>query len=151
MPEKSYRLKESRLKAQLHGFENTFWLAVIEHGTPYDEVLKPDFWAHVAEPRRMKIGDEIVVVPDDGSYRAKLFVRDVGRVWVKVEELTKKDFDAVVAPVGDTASEFRVEWKGPHHKHSVVRISDNEIIQGGFKSAGDARLWMAEHAKAMAA
>jgi len=151
LPTKAYRLKPARFKAQHHGYENTEWRAIIEFGTPYDEVLKPDFWAYVAEVGRIKIGDDIIVMPDDVSYRAHLFVRDVGPKWLKVHQLDRIEFDEA-APAADVDStEFRVEWKGPHHKHAVIRIADNEMILTGFKSSADARVALATHVKSMAA
>jgi hypothetical protein len=146
----SYRIKPARFKAQVHGYENTEWRAIVEFGTPYEEVLKTDFWAHVAEARQVKIGDDIIVVPDDVSYRAHLFVRDVGPKWVKVTQLDKIEFDSTPLDSAES-TEFKVEWKGPHHKHAIVRISDNQLVQTGFKTAADARLGMADHIKAMAA
>lgn len=148
---KSYRIKESRFRAQIHGFENTHWIAYIDPSVPYDEILKPDFWAHIAEPRRVKIGDDIVAVSDDGAWRAHLSVLDVGRVWLKVAELSKHQFE-VQQKFGDTEHEaYRVEFKGRMHKHAVIRNTDNEIIKGGFATQVEALQWLAGHVKAMAA
>jgi hypothetical protein len=43
------------------------------------------------------------------------------------------------------ASLHRVEWKGPQHKHVVIRNSDNATIKDGFSKAAEAMVWMKQH------
>lgn len=147
---KIYRLKEQRLKANVQGYENTLWNAYIEAGVPFDEIIKPEFYAHVADGKGIKIGDEITAVCDDGSWRAHLYIIDVGRVWVRVHLLSKHEL-AVPLVFGDdpNLALYRIDFKGRLLKHSVVRNSDNEVIKGGFTTSADANVWLGEHLKAM--
>src|SRR5690349_16586133 len=93
--EKKYHLKEARFKRAEN--ERTIWTATVEAGIPFEDVLKPEFWAHIASkmynpPHRTGWGDRIEVYPDDMTYYAELFVHDAGPNWAKVSVLQKHDF-----------------------------------------------------------
>lgn len=146
-----YRLKESRIKRA--EYDNTVWAVALEAGTPYEEVFKPEFWSNVTVARNMKIGDEIKLFPDEGHYFARLYIRDVGRMWAKVAELYKKDFDGAQTTAGEDAviNDFIVKYQGRVNKHVVIRVKDNQMLQSGFNSVADAQTWIVEHRKALAA
>lgn len=119
---------------------------VPEHGTPFEELLKDGYWAHVSA--KMKPGDHIEVRAEDGSYYAELIVQDAGRLYAKVAQLTFVKLDSVQVTEGGLTSEgYEVAWKGPQLKWCVLRGKDR-LKEGMDK--GSAIQWMQNHAKAVA-
>jgi hypothetical protein len=147
---KRYRIKESRFMRAEH--ENTVWAATVDAGTPFDEVLKPDYWSHIAGPKKLRAGDKIEIYPDEGHYYALLYVRDVGPQWAKVHVISKTDFDLSEARQDERDADFYVEFKAPRTtKWCVVRRADKEIMHSGEVSRADAEIWLQNYRKALAA
>lgn len=138
-------LREGRIK--LIEFARQTHHIVPEHGTKFDDILKETYWSMVAY--KLKPCDLIEVHAEDGSYYAQLYVRSCGRNWAKVSPLMIAKFEDDVATPGD--AEYKVEWKGPHRRFSVLRISDNEIIKDGFELREQADAYVKSHIKTMAA
>lgn len=126
-------------------FARTLWSVFVEQNTPFENVIKPAFWAHVAA--KLKALDRIEVFAEDGQYWAELMVLSVGKMEAKVVVLRKIDLQAAPAPTLDLG-EYEVSWGGPHRKHRVVRKSDKEVIKDGFGTKEEAQLWLADHLKA---
>lgn len=132
-------------------YERTPWRASIEAGIGIDDVLRPEFWSHVAA--KMKPYDIVEVVAEDGAYYAELLVLSCDRLWAKVQvktfmELNGPQVDPLLT--SPLASGYKVEYKGPTLKHCVIRLSDNEIVQKEIARKADAEVWVAEHVKALA-
>jgi hypothetical protein len=127
------------------------WNVVPEDGTPFEDVLNPEYWENVAE--RIRPGDHIEVVAENGEYYAELYVTDTTRKWAKVAVLTKIDLTtakSAQAPASPTAK-YEVGYKGPILKWCVVRISDKSRLHEGSASKEDAQRWLADYSKAQAA
>ena len=122
------------------------WSIVPEVGTPYSALSDASYWSHIAD--KLRPFDRIEVYAEDGAYWAELLVISAARLSAKVIELRKKDLDGVgmVSEPG-----FEVQWKGPHHKHAVVRMKDKTALQSGFASKEDAMAWLASNSKTLAA
>ena len=117
---------------------------VPEHGTPFEEILKDGYWAHVSA--KMKPGDHIEVRAEDGSYYAELMVLDAGRLYAKVCQLLFVKLDAVDVKEGGLMAEgYEVAWKGPQLKWCVFRGKDR--LKDGMDKAS-AIQWMNSHTKA---
>jgi hypothetical protein len=147
---KQYRLRESRM--QRVEFKNTFWDVVVEAGTPFEEILQPEFWAHVIRGKNLMAGDEIRVRPDEGHYLARLFVRDVGPLgnWAKVALLEKFDFDGEQTQSGDQDIDgFEIKFQGPVNKHVVVRKKDGAVIMQGISTRVEAAAWLSDYARTL--
>lgn len=142
-----YRVKEAQV--QRFEFENTVWSVSVDTGVPFDEILKPEFWANVVNPKNMKIGDKLDVRPNDASWWALLLVRDCGSVWAKVGVIQKVDFDVQTSSGDDSVPGFHVEWQGLGNKHVVIRDKDNVVVAKGFKTKPEAQIAMIEHTKAI--
>lgn len=126
-------------------FNRTLWSAYAEQGTPFEDVTKPSFWAHVAA--KLKPLDRIEVYEETGKYWAELMVLSVGKMEARITVLRKHDLQAS-EPVPLDLGEHEVNWGGPHNKHRVVRKSDKEVIKSGFGTKEEAQLWLADHLKA---
>lgn len=113
-------------------------VACVPVGVTIADVLKPEFWVHVA-PRLRPLA-YILVLPDDGTWEAHLRVRSVSGKAAQVELLEPVKEYSAAAPAPDDS--FVVEWGGPVHLWRVVRRSDNAVIEKGIqtKEAAYARL-----------
>ena len=122
------------------------WCIVPEAGVEYNDVLKPEFWAHVAKDLRP--GDRVEVMAEDGDYFAELYVRRVGKLAADVAELRRKVFKVKVAST-EASSGHTVQWKGPHHRWAVVRESDGVAVQPGFQDKEAAFTWLAANMQSL--
>ena len=123
------------------------WFVVPEVGTPLTTVLEPGYWAHIAA--RLRPNDRIEVDAEDGSWTALLIVQSVSRLAATVAVLFSRELaPPEAAPLPE---DLRVVWKGPMHKHAVVRTTDDKtILQSGFDSKATALAWMAMNARMLA-
>lgn len=120
----------------------------VSESTKFEELLKPDYWAHVAQ--KFRPHTVITVIPEDGSYWAELLVVSCDRLWARVAVLRHYDLTEVETSPEASASgvdAFEIQWKGPTKKHCVVRKSDNAIVNEGIQTKADARLWIDGHVK----
>lgn len=122
------------------------WNVVPEEGTPFEAVLNPVFWVHNA--RKMRPTDLIEVMPDDASYYARLLVRSVGPLGVEVAKLEYYDLVPQAQSLA-AIDRFRVMWKGPHWKHTVIRLEDKKEMQTGFDTAEAAQKWLVENQRSL--
>ena len=111
-------------------------------GSKFEDVLKTDFWTHVAA--RFHPTDRIEVMADDGSWFAELIVISCARNWAKVSTLRFVELSEST-PDEAPAGEFEVKWRGQANGHCVVRLSDKEVIKSNFPTAKEAKVWLAEH------
>ncbi len=138
-----HRARPKTLKPIGH-YVNTY-AVIVPVGMDFEACLEPEFWCHVAS--RLQPHDEIVLAPEDGSYRAHLFVRSVGKVEARVAVVHKAEFDDVQpAAEADWNATHRVIHAGPHHKWRVERVVDDEILKHGFPSKAAAESFAREHA-----
>lgn len=121
-------------------YVRTEYVATPDVGTDYETVLKPLFWAHVAN--RLRQWDEIEVRAADGTWLAKLVVIDRGPQWAKVAELHFYNFERKleVDPVATSAaaSEYELKWAGPVAKWRVTRLVDKAVMTDGHVDKADA-------------
>ena len=146
MTNKGIRIAPDRV--QQAEFARAIWCVTPEHGTPFEALLSPDYWAHMAY--RFKIGTILEVTADDFSYTAELIVVDCSRNWAKVVKKSYVQLDTVEKSTA-TLDGFEVKWSGRHTKFRVLRTSDKAVIKEGFSTHAEAEAWLSEHAKAMAA
>lgn len=140
------QLSPSRLKYAEH--ERQQWFVVPEHGTPFEALLDPAYWAHVS--MKFRPCDEIVIHAEDGSYFARLLVRDAGRLYAKVATLEHIELDKVDVLQGGAPGlpGHEVKWRGPIHKWSVVRGAD--VLKDNMTKE-EAQAYLATYTKTVAA
>ena len=119
------------------------WVINAEDGTKIQDVLDPAYWAHVAP--QFQIYDHIEVRLETGEWMLELIVLDVGRNYARVYVAQKHEFAEVELERPLNSISHKVEWKGPHRKHVVIRIADSAAIQEGFSSKAEAVTWMENH------
>ena len=143
-----YALRESGFKNAEHA--RVVWTVYPESGTPWEAVLKPEYWAHVA--RKLSPTDEIIVLPEELHYRAHLMVAHVMPNSVSVRVISKVDFGDQ-QPDKIDMDDLEVCWSGPVKKHRVIRKSDGMVLAEGEAVATKAQAlqFVADYRKAMAA
>jgi hypothetical protein len=110
-------------------FARTRYTAVIPYGTPFEEILEPEYWAFHGNV--LRAGDHIECEEQGGAYYAHLQVRQTGINAVHVREVYSKRFetDALEEP----EAMFDVKWAGPAAKYRVIRTSDGKVIKEGIE------------------
>lgn len=123
------------------------YVAYPAEGTTFEDVLRPEYWAHISN--RLRVTDIIEVIPEDMSYYARLIVLLPGRTFAKVALLEKINLSGVDAGAA-VDDGYEVKLRGPR-KWSIIRKSDKAIIAEDIDREVDARAKLAEHLKVMAA
>lgn len=133
---------------QIGEFMNTRHSVAPASGTPFEDLLRPEFWANIT---RLRAGDIIEVRPEDQSYYAELYVlrRDRTSATVAVVREPVKLVAAYKPLPGETS--FKVEFAGSHGQWRVLRLSDNTMIRDRFGSEGEARAWLVQYERMLAA
>lgn len=134
--------QESALQPQ--DFARSVYCLSVDRGVSLEEVLKPDFWAHVAY--RLKPSDRIDVYTEDSSYYAELLVVGTNRTNASVVVIHKIDLAKSVRTIGvpvDSASQYEVVWGTPATKYQVIRKADGFVFSNGHADANAA--WASLH------
>lgn len=120
-------------------------------GTTLDEMLAPEYWAHVAQ--KVNPHDLIEVVPEDGAFFARLFVVSTQKLSMKVAKLEYVEFSTTaIAETAKVKDEFECKWSGPAAKWRVHRKADNSLATtDSFASREDAETWLGINIKSLAA
>lgn len=121
-------------------FIRTVHTATPEPGTNLEDMLKPEYWTHVAKGLRK--GDHIEVVAADGAWFAELFVRSVTDNAVTVAVLRQVAFDPPKQPA--VAGEpFTVKHRGGAG-WSVIRNVDKAVVFEKGATREEAEAWLDE-------
>lgn len=120
-----------------------------EPGVTIADVLKPDYWTHVAP--QLRIGYRVEVMAEDGAWWAMLLVRAVGQHEAVLQALQHVTLGAEAPTVDLDGSAYEVKWAGPSAQFRIVRKSDSEVIKDKFPIREAAEEWLAKHLLNMAA
>ena len=123
----SYVLKPMGFK-QAEYTRNEFFIAP-EAGVPWDAILKPEYWAHVAA--KLRPYDEIIVVPEDDSFYGRVIVLRTGTAIAFVRELQFVEFKDRVVEGDLDDQDFDITWSGPIARYRVTRRSDGMVLAEG--------------------
>jgi hypothetical protein len=133
------KLTESRFKLKEH--VRVDYRAVAEEGCSIETVLDPTYLAHVAE--RLRPGDEITFIAEDGSFRVDVEVVDTAVQWVKTRVLHKWEWSKEdKAPSEDKPQKvapYEPVWKGPQNLWCILRTSDDVIVQEKINDKQEAK------------
>ncbi len=129
-------------------FANRQWCCTPEAGVSIEEILKPEYWAHVSA--KMITGDTIRAIPEDMAFFLELLVIDTSKQWAKVKEIHRVLLTAEEASPIEEDIDFEVKFRGAR-RWSVVRKSNNAVEAENMASKADAFAWISEYAKKMAA
>ena len=116
-------------------FSRTVWTAQPEPGVTLDDIVRPDYWAHVA--KTIKKGDRIEITSPDGSWFAELLVRATTGASVQVFVMRKLDFP----DSQPTELLYDVKHRGAGG-WSVIRKSDKTVMFEKGETREDAEKWI---------
>jgi len=133
-------------------FERTIYTVTPEHGTQFEAMLQPKYWANVAY--KFKPGDRIEVTAENGEWYAELMVIACARLWAKVAplrfvELTEAAPAGEAAAESDPANDYKVGWGGNSAKWRVTRESDKQVLRDKFQTREEAESWLKDYLKAV--
>lgn len=124
------------------------WAVTPETGVTQEDILRPEFWAHVWE--KLRPLDRIEVRAEDGSFWAELLVVDRRRAWVRVKMIHYVPIGTLAPTDVIDMDELSIRYMGPHWKWAVVRKKDSEMVIKGFSDKLAAHQAAAEYQKAVA-
>jgi hypothetical protein len=107
---------------------------------PFEDVLKPEYWVHVAS--NLRAFDEIIINADDGSFHAVLLVSYVQGKVIKLVPLLHKELNEPEADA-PLPEGYAIKWGG-RAAWRVIRLSDGAVIQDGFASKELAQQYLSD-------
>ena len=135
-------------------FKNAEFVRTVHHASPFDattpeDLLAPEYWAHVADT--LKQYDRIEALANDGTWWAEYIVVACGRAYAQLRMLRKVDLDPVSVnkALQSALRAYEVRHRGPHDQWSVIRLSDNAVVHEGEQTESGANTWLLNHLKAM--
>lgn len=124
------------------------YLCTAHENTRPEDLLKPEYWAHVATLMRPR--SRIEAWANDGTWVAEYVVLEAGRNWARLFMLGSHFLstrDVALTQV-EALSPFEITHRGPHSKWSVIRKSDREVMTEGHETQDGAEAWVRERLKA---
>ena len=128
-------------------YKRTIWVVTAHENTLLEDLLVPEYWAHVAE--KLRPFARIEARADDGSWYAEYLVLESSRRWARLHllsqhNLTTSDVSLSQAKFG----EYTVKHRGPEREWSVIRRSDNEMLHEGEQTEAGAYRWLSDRIRA---
>ena len=128
------------------------WVVTVEPGVTRQDLMRPDFWAHMGKDFRPY--DRVEVRCDDGTFFAEYIVRTADRTWANVQELAfhmlgTQDISMTQAQILEERGRYRIEYRGPHLMHCVERKDGKDYVRLKEKcqDKAEAGLWLENHLK----
>jgi len=144
-PEPERRVRLQGMDLQLKETTQNAYTAEPPAGTSREDVMDPSFWMHVATRLRPKT--EVTVLPQDGAFYMKVFVRYADRTSARIHELDYQELQIVTAEEVENRL-FDIGFNSGN-LFFVYRKADSAVLQAKFQAKEEAAAWMSEHMKAM--
>lgn len=130
-------------------FVRTHYVCTAHEGTRPEDLLEPEYWAHVSEQMRPRT--RVEAWANDGTWMLELVVLEAGRAWARLQ-VVAGPHQFTTADVAQTQAEmmspYAIEYRGPHCKWSVIRKSDRQVLHEQEETRDGASGWLREHMKA---
>lgn len=117
-------------------------------GTTIEQMMEPEYWAHVAS--KFTPYDTLEVVPEDGVFYARLLVLNTAKLWAKMHKLEYVE----LFPAKKVAAEDKYEAKffGPSAKWRAINKADGSLLaKDSFQTREDAEAYIEKTSKELAA
>ena len=115
-------------------FVRPVYCATIPFGTLPEDLLKPEYWAHVAT--HLRPWARIEARAEDGTWFAEYIVLSVDRTWARVRMLAKYNLTSQDTSISQaekiSKSGFEIKWCGGA-KWSVIRTVDSAVMKEGME------------------
>jgi TusA-related sulfurtransferase len=126
-------------------FSRRIYCVSVPPSTTAEDLVNPNFWAHVA--MKLRPGDWIEVLSDDKKFCAKLIVRSARRLDATVSLVRWKDLE--IPDVSHLAAEYEIVFRGAKNRWSILKGSD--VLMSCFDTKNMAEAYLSDHLKAIAA
>lgn len=129
-------------------FARQSFRAIPPAGTKLEEMLEPEYWAHVA--RKFTPYDIVEIVPEDGEFYARLFVTSTGKLWAKMVKLEYVELTAKKPVV--VVDKYEAKYGGPSAKWRAVHKSDGSLVANeSFQTREEVDMYIEKLNKELAA
>ena len=131
---------------QEHGWKQTHFDAIAAPGVKPEDVLKPEYWAHVSQ-RNLQRMSRISIWDEHYTWYGELIVWNVGHMGAFVEFISGPHLITKAAAVRQEL-EFEIYDDGALKAWSVKRIKDGKVFISGKNSKAEAELALSDWLKA---
>ena len=138
VPKRDVLLQVNRINLQ-ESVRN-YWVATVEPHITRDDLLVPTFWANIAHA--FKQFDRIEVRQDDGKFFAEYLVLQQDKTAAYLKELTWYDLSKKVEVKNP---DYMYKYRGPHAKHSIIRVKDGSVLIEHLETKAEAERWLTEY------
>ena len=118
-----------------------FWVATVEPHITREDLLNPSFWANISNA--FKQFDRIEVRQDDGKFWAEYIVLHQDKTAAYLKEINWVDLMEKKVEIKNP--DFKYQYRGPHAKHSVIRVADNSVLIEKLETKASAEKWLLEY------
>ena len=134
------RPQASRLKERQYAYNE--WFAELPPGATIEQVMEPDYWAHLAMLIRPL--DTMEVFSEDGTWEALFRVMFVGPNEVKLSTLRVVEHEKVVG-TASLSDVYDIIYKSAITKWAVVNKQNGMIIKDKFFPRSEAVAFLRKH------
>jgi hypothetical protein len=117
-----------------------YWVATVEPHITREDLLEPSFWSNIALSFRQF--DRVEVRQDDGKFFAEYLVLHADKTAAYLKELNWVDLEKKVKTQNP---DFQYKYRGPHAKHSIVRVKDGSVLIEYLETKAEAERWLTEY------
>lgn len=121
----------------------TTHVITVEDASHPEDFLKPEFYSLVA--RDFVIGGHVEIIDDQMTFFGEYLITACDSTWAKVYPL--REVKLVASKEMPVLADFSIEYKGPHRKFCVIRLTDKVIVHEGFQDRASANIWLIGYAK----
>jgi len=136
-------------RLELAEYVRVEWDYLVPEGDEYEMLLEPSYWAHMAS-KGVKPWNRIEVRDEQGRFYAELLVTSVGRNFIQVSELWKKDIENVVPVESLEPAQYEIKHLA-FGKYRILRRSDGSVLKDNLDGKEAAQAYLRDHLKALAA
>ncbi len=122
------------------------WHCVVPADVTVEDLLRHDYWQHVATQFREH--DMVTVVSEDKAWLAQLYVRWSRRLEASLSLISHTRLERAVLDE-KAVEEYQVVFRGNRSKWTILR--GKNVVKDGFESEGQAKAYLADYLKALAA
>lgn len=124
--------------------ERLVWSVFVTAGMKFEDVLKDEYWAHVAE--RLHLYDEIIAIEESGAWRGVALVTNkVGRL-VHLQQIAYNELSEVKANDEELPEGYELSWS-PRLRWSVIQKETHERVSQGHANREEAAAWARDNVK----
>lgn len=127
-------------------YKRVQWYCEAAEGVTPEDILKPEYWAHVAA--KMGPFHRIEVVSTDCTWAADLMVLAHSRTAAKVKLLSLHQFEDGFADISGVNKSHEIKHRGPR-KWSIIRLSDSAVIKENFQTREEAEAALRDYQQAL--